>query len=248
MKLPVPVILLFFMISLVSCQKDGEEISVDEQEWNTDPTNRDSISFTLNDKTYSSNEMNGFGFSNKQINIKPYSSAIKNRETAYATGGYWWYGESDSLLFEQTFSFKLPEFSSISFGFSKKYEKNKLLQKTAVLAPKSNDSTFLVGPAQFATDNNLENTAEGVSLELYPLQTGKVLTTSIPAYSVLLRSKLDNQLQDDSYFHIIKIDTLQHDVLCIEARFELNVYNEKGASYRIKDGFIRFKTKGNYLK
>lgn len=248
MKFPLPAILLFFAISLVSCQKDGEEISIDEQAWNTDPANRDSISFTLNDRTYSSNEMNGFGFSNKQINIKPHSSAIKNRETAYATGGYWWYGENDSLLFEQTFSFKSPEFSNISFGFSKKYDKNNLLQKNALLAPKNNDSTFFVGPAQFATDNNLENTTEGVSLELYPLQTGKVLTTSIPAYSILLRSKLNNQLQDDSYFHIIKIDTLQHDVLCIEARFELNVYNENETPYRLKDGFIRFKTKSRYLK
>ncbi|MDR2282737.1 MAG: hypothetical protein LBE37_05980 [Sphingobacterium sp.] len=243
MKFLIPTFLLFFAISWVSCQKDGEEISTEEENLALDPINRDSISFTLNEKNYSSKEMDGFGFANKQTNIKPYADRMSARVPAYITGGHWWYGEKDSLLFEQTFSFKSPEFTNITIGVSQKYASADLIKKDNLLVPYKNDTTFLVGPKDFATDNNLENKTHGVSLELTPILTTERLTTSIPALSILVRSQLDNHLQDDSYFHIINIDTLANDALRVEARFEANVYAEDGTAYRIKDGFVRFKTK-----
>ncbi len=243
MKFLIPTFLLFFAISWVSCQKDGQEILTEEENLAFDPINRDSISFTLNGITYSSKEMDGFGFANKQTNIMPYTQPMGTREAAYITGGHWWYGENDSLLFEQTFSFKSPEFTTIAIGLSQKYATKDLVKKDNLLVPYKNDSTFQVGPKDFATDNDLENKTHGVSLELNPVQTKERLTTAIPAMSILVRSHLDNHLQDDSYFHIISIDTLKNDALRVEARFEANIYDEDGTAYRIKDGFVRLKTK-----
>lgn len=248
MKFLTPILLLLMALSLVSCDKESEEIQTQELDLEIDPSITDSIYFTLDNKTYSSNIMDGFGFANKQTNIKPYTNVINSREAAYITGGYWWYGEKDSLLFEQTFSFKSPEFSNISLGVSQKYATKELLQKSNLLIPDTNDTAFKVGPQAFAIDNNLENSTYGISLTLSHLQQGKSLTTSIPAFSILLRSDLDKNLQDDAYFEIISIDSLQNNILQVEARFEANMYTEEGKSHRLTDGYVRFKTKLNYLK
>lgn len=233
----------------MSCQKDADEVLIDQQELeNRLPHNKDSISFTIDGKSYSSEKMNGFGFSNKQVNIKPHAAVLANREAAYSLGGYWWYGEKDSLIFEQTFTFRFEDYSSLTLAVNKKYRSSDLLQRSDLKAPKNIDSTFGVGSLNFATDNNRENTKDGISLEYYPRDTRKVLTTFIPPLSVLKRSNLNNNLQDNSYFEIIRLDTLSNHALLIEARFEVNVYSNEEQAHRIKDGFVRFKTKLNHLK
>ncbi|ERJ60631.1 hypothetical protein [Sphingobacterium paucimobilis] len=247
MKPLISILLLIFSISLVSCEKEDENVL--EQELEQDNLHsRDSISFILDDKRYSSIKLDGFGFANKQTNIKPYSNVLKNREAAYITGGYWWYGEKDSLLFEHTFSFEAPELSNISFATSQKFAIEDLTQTSNLLIPMIDDTTFHVGAKPFAIDRDLENTTYGVSIEVSPLQPVKRLSTSLPGSSIILRSKIDKDLQDDSYFQIISIDSLQDNALRIEARFEANIYDDRGTAYRLKDGFVRFKTKLNYLK
>lgn len=249
MKFLIPIVILLLSISQISCQKDADELLVEEQELeNTLPHNKDSISFSINDTIYSSAEMNGFGFSNKQINIKPYPSVLSNREAAYSSGGYWWYGEKDSLIFEQTFTFRFADYSNLTLGISKKYLNSELLQMLNLKTPKNTEAIFSVGSQPFATDNNRENTKEGISFEYYPEDTRKVLTSFIPSISILKHSGLGNNLQDDAYFEIIRLDTLSDAAIVVEARFEANIYASKDQAYRIKDGFVRFKTKFNHLK
>lgn len=249
MRFLIPVVLLSLSTSLLSCQKDADEVGIDQQELeNRLPHNKDSISFTIDNKSYSSAKMNGFGFSNKQVNIKPHAAVLENREAAYSLGGYWWYGEKDSLIFEQTFTFRFEDYSSVTLAVNKKYHSSDLLQKADIKAPKNINATFGVGPLNFATDNNRENTKDGISLEYYPQDTRKVLTSFVPTLSVLNHSSLNNKLQDNSYFEIIRLDTLSSQTLLVEARFELNVYSNEEQAYRIKDGFVRFKTKLNHLK
>lgn len=246
MKSLIPILVLLFAVLSVSCEKENEGMTAQELE-HDDLHNRDSISFTLENTTYSSTKLNGFGFANKQSNIKPYADILNNRDAAYVIGGYWWYGEKDSLLFEHTYSFEVPGLSNISFGISQKFATDDLTQINDLFVPITDDTTFRVGAKSFAIDRDLENTTYGVSLELAPLKHIKRWSTSAPASSVVLRSKLNKNIQDDSYFQIVNIDSLADNSVRIEAHFEANIYDEMGSTYRLKDGFLRFKTKLNYL-
>lgn len=231
----------FCLISFVSCQKENNDTDLGEHESDKGIYTKDSIFFTLDGKEYSSTELYGAGVGNKQINIQPFSNEIAGRDYAYSTGGYWWYGERDSLLFEQLFRFRDDEFLNISLGFSKKYHKSDLVEKSNYMAPKDYEPLFEVGETSFATDYNMENTREGVSIEVSSPQ-GE-LTSYIPGFSILIRSDLTNDLQDNSTFEIIKVENIKQDKYLVEARFEANVYASDERVYRIKNGFVRFKTR-----
>lgn len=249
MRFLLPIVLFAISSLFASCQKDVDEELVNQQEFEYMlPYNKDSLSFTIDGKSFASTKTNGFGFSNKQVNIRPYPTIIANREAAYSLGGYWWYGEKDSLIFEQTYTFQFADYSNFTLGFNKKYITSALVQKIDLKAPKEKDSIFNIGSQSYATDNNRENTKEGVSLEFSSGETRQIFTSFTPNISLSTRSARRANLQEDAYFEIIRLDTLSDASIVVEARFETNIFADEKSTYRIKDGFVRFKTKLNRLK
>ncbi|MGJ1228147.1 hypothetical protein ACR78H_21610 [Sphingobacterium siyangense] len=221
---------LFF----ISCKKDQPEIKPDN---NTKEQLMlsDSISYTINGVKYTSNDRFATGFSNKQINIKPYSQELPNRHFAYSSGNTWWYGEKDSLLVEYNYEF-LGE-ALVRIGFTKKYNIAKLQEGPTVYQP-INGFQLTRGPQQFMTDYGRENKTSGVFLSISP-KSEEAMFSYIPNRSMTRPAQLNNNIQDDAKFTILKFEKLDGGFYLLEAEFELNGYTEKNKKYRIKDGFLR---------
>jgi len=242
MKPLLSTVTVLSLLMCLSCQKDTSQLP-SKEETDKSPI-RDSISFALDGITYSSNMISGWGVGNRQVNIKSYSDSIPDRSPAYITGGLWWYGEKDSVIFDQSYSFRHDNFSKIEITFGKKYHINELDKESPTVGiPLKKETILKEGKGTFATDYGLENTTDGFVMEIHPLSTGETFTTYIPAFSPLIRSSLTNDLQDNSTFEITKIERITDDIYLVEAKFEVNVYTEKEKQSRITDGFVRFTTR-----
>ncbi|MNK13109.1 hypothetical protein D3C87_311910 [compost metagenome] len=224
------VISLFF----ISCKKDQPEVNPDD---NTKAKLMlsDSISYTIEGVKYASNDRFATGFSNKQINIKPYSQELPNRHFAYSNGNTWWYGEKDSLLVEYNYAFSGE--AHVRIGFTKKYNIAKLQEGPIVYQP-INGFQLTTGPQQFITDYERENKTSGVFLSI-SLPKRESISSYIPDRSMTKPVQLNNNIQDDAKFTILKFEKLDGGFYLLEAEFELNGYTEKNKKYRIKDGFVR---------
>ncbi|MDB5121647.1 MAG: hypothetical protein JWN56_2865 [Sphingobacteriales bacterium] len=229
-------ILLFFFIS-TSCKKTIVNIE-------TPVRYTDSVSFSINGKNYVCNERHTSGAGNRQMNIKPSDTVITGRRWQYETGNFYWYGEKDSTLYSINEGFRAEStqgYASIDIEFNRKYGNNQL-KRNYLLEPMENSLIFNKGKQPFAVDLNLENTMEGVSIEVYNKEAAGLLSTYIPGFSILINTKLPKSIQDDSSFQVTKIQLLENDIYLVEARFEVNLFDEKAKLYKLKNGFLRIKT------
>lgn len=229
----------FFLLTVIglffiSCKKDQPEIKPDN---NTKEQLMlsDSISYTINGVKYTSNDRFATGFSNRQINIKPYNHELPNRQLAYRTSDTWWYGEKDSLLVEYNYAFSGE--ALVRIGFTKKYNIAKLQKGSTVYQP-INGFQLTTGPQQFMTDYERENKTSGVFLSI-SLPKRESISSYIPDRSMTKPVQLNNNIQDDATFTILKFEELDGGLYLLEAEFELNGYTEKNKKYRVKDGFVR---------
>jgi len=232
----------FFLMTVVglfffSCKKNQTEVNSDDN-IKENLILSDSISYTINGIKYICNDEYANGFSNKQVNIKPYSQELPNRDYAYSSGTTWWYGEKDSLLVEYNYQFSGDAF--VKIGFTKKYNIAKLQEGSIGYEP-INGFQLATGPQQFITDYARENKTSGVFLSISS-QTEESLFSYIPTRSMTKPAQLNNNIQDDSKFTILKFEKLDGNFFLLEAEFELNGYTENNKKYRIKDGFIRLIT------
>jgi hypothetical protein len=171
------------------------------------------------------------------VNIKKSSSLITGGKLAYQTGNYYWYGVQDSTLYSVFYNFSAKQTGEeLRIYFTKKYNDNELQKVGALMLPKSNLEVFKVGNMPFAVDLEKENTMDGVAIDF------KNLTTKIPGSSILVRSTLSTNIQNNSSFQITKVEKGKDGLYIIEAKFEANLYNDKDQPYRLKNGFMRIKT------
>ena len=235
---------IFFYLLLIftifsSCKKDNSE-SIEEEVRLVS----DSISFTINNQPYFFDSQNEIGIGNRQINIKPSISQISGRNAAYITGGFYWYGEPDSTLFNVEHGFIGNNYTqSIKISFSKKYKNEQLKNYLSFLIPENNFDILKIGKQKFAVDFKKENTTEGVSLEFRSRDHSGTLSTFIPGFSILVKANLTKNIQDNSTFEIVKIQKVDEIYHMIEAKFSLNLYDENAKLYRLENGFLRFKVK-----
>lgn len=203
----------------------------------------DSVSFAINGKTYIANERDLNGIGNRQINIKPSATLIADQNWAYDTGGFYWYGEKDSILYDTFYGFSSKDYhNNIKISFSKKYNKNQLHKSSQLLVPDDNFDVFRIGRQSFAVDLNLENTMAGVSIEFQTNEIATQLSSYIPGFSILVKTSLTKDIQDNSQFEIIKVQKLDDKFYLIEAKFEMNLFDKNGKLYRVENGFLRLNT------
>jgi len=234
-------ILLTFTLIFTSCKKENATSINEELRLISD-----SVSFTINNKSYFFDSQNEIGIGNRQINIKPSISQISGRNAAYITGGFYWYGEPDSTLYD--ISYGLVEnlkLQSFKISFSKKYKNDQLIKYFSILMPQNNSDILKVGKQKFAVDFKKENTKEGVSLEFRSRDHSGTLSTYIPGFSILVKANLTKNIQDNSTFEIVKVQKVDEIYHMIEAKFSLNLFDENAKLYRLENGFLRFKVKIN---
>lgn len=228
-------LLLLFAIS--ACKKDAVPVEPEEVK-----IVKDSVSFLLNGKNYVCSEQKSVGVGNRQINIKPSMTLINDQDWEYHTGGFYWYGEKDSLLYDTFFGLTSSDYHNrINISFSKKYHRNELpLRVFNVFVPSDNSKIFKAGLQPFAVDLNLENTMDGISIEVSIQDLKSQLSTYMPAFSILIRTDLTNDIQKNSRFEITKVQKLNEKLHLLEGRFEVNLFDEAGKMYKLENGFFRF--------
>ena len=203
----------------------------------------DSISFGINGKQYIFNNLYGVGFGNRQVNIKQSPVIIADRKPAYTTGGYYWYGEKDSTLYSAFFKLDAnKQQGDLQVSFSKKFRNNELIVAQQFLTIKDYLSLLKLGKQAFSVDLGKENSMDGIAIDLNSSDFAENLSTTIPGFSILVRSNLGKNIQDNSLFEITKITKLKENQYLIEANFEVNLYDKNEQLYRAKNGFLRITT------
>jgi hypothetical protein len=225
---------------LFSCKKEPVETPAPGKPL----TYKDSVSFVVSGKTYTFKDQHLSGTGNRQINLKPYPSEIDGRRFAISTGGFYYYGPADYMLYEAHYSFSsyLNEYSTIRFLFTKQYKSAQLRKDIHLLVPTDNSELLSVGKKSFAVDLDKENTTDGIALEVRLQDISSRLSTYIPGFSILLRTDLKKDLQDNSTFEITKCDKLKNGLYLVEGKFEVNLFNNEGKLYRLEKGFMRLVT------
>lgn len=228
---------LLLLFAITSCKKDTVPVDPEEVK-----IVKDSVSFLLNGKKYVCSEQKSVGVGNRQINIKPSMTLINDQDWEYKTGGFYWYGEKDSLLYDTFFNLASSDHQNrIHISFSKKYHRNELpLKVFNVFVPSDNSKIFKAGLQAFAVDLNLENTMDGISIEVSTQDLKGHLSTYMPAFSILIRTDLTKDIQENSRFEITKVQKLNEKLHLLEGRFEVNLFDDTGKLYKLEKGFFRF--------
>lgn len=230
-------------ISIASCKKNNVEVITDPEKA---VEYKDSISFKINEKQYVFNTTTSYGNGNQQINIKPSPIAIKGRRPAYETGGYYFYGEIDSTLYSVHYELRSEQLTdNFNINFTKKFENSQLNQGLLLLAPTDHLGIFKTGKLSFAVDLEKENTMDGVAIDFKGSGIPEQLSTCIPGFSILVRSSLTKDIQNNSNFEITKVKNLNDGLYLIEAKFAVNLYGESEKLYKLENGFLRMKVHMN---
>ncbi|NEU07092.1 hypothetical protein GZH53_02095 [Flavihumibacter sp. R14] len=229
--------LLVVLILASSCKKTVSELTPEPISF------KDSVSFIMNGTKYSFTERNTNGIGNRQVNIKPYAALLSDRDWEYETGGFYWYGDKDSTLYDTFYGFhSRKDYDTFQISFSKKFHNNQLRKSYSTLfVPADNSDLFKLGEQHFAVDLNLENTMDGISVEFHqPFKA--TMTSYIPGFSILINTNLPKTIQDDSRFEITQVKRLDDKYYLIEAKFTVNLFDENAQPYRLENGFLRIKT------
>lgn len=233
-------VLAIALISMVSCKKNnGEPVPAPEKVMHY----QDSISFIIDEKQYSFDNKNSAGIGNQAINIKSSATIVNGGKLAYKTGGYYWYGEKDSTLYSVSYGFESRQLGEhFNILFTKKFKDSQLQRGHQLFAPKDHLDIFKLGKQRFAVDLEKENTMDGISIAFRGADINEELITRIPGFSILVRSSLTKDIQNNSSFEITKVEKLKDSIYLIEAKFEVNLFDENGKLYRLKKGFLRTTT------
>lgn len=228
------------IIFVVSCKKIDNEDTAQVPER---LSYKDSVSFSLNDQPYVFDYTYSSGIANRAINVKPYDVIISDGKLAYQTANHYWYGEKDSTLYSVSYSLesKKPG-DDFKIWFTKKYKDTQLQRGFQLYAPKNHLEMFNVGKQAFAIDLDKENTTEGIAIDFESIGIATHLSTGVPGYPIVQRLDLKKDVQKNSTFEITKVEKIKNNIYCIEAKFELNLFDSREQVYRVKNGFLRITT------
>lgn len=236
------VTLSIVLLLFISCtKKEREEVTPVTPTF--EPSSVDSASFEIDGKQYVFTQKNRVGIGNRAVNIKASSKVIPGGKLAYETGGYWWYGAPDSTMFAIHYGFpSFPIGSNLDISFHKIFNDAQLTKGSWLSGPDTYTDIFKLGKASFAVDFDKENTMDGILMDFYSKDLRKTLSTKIPGFSIIIRSDLKNDIQDNSKFEVTKLEKLENGRYLYEAVFEVNLFDDEANLYRVKNGYIRFST------
>lgn len=230
---------MLVLLLLAACKKESTDVFPEEQAL----AYADSLSFEIDGKAYSFDERNSSGFGNSQVNIKPYSDTISGQKWAYRTGNRYWYGENDSTLYYILYELgSQKETGSAKISFSKKFHNDQLRKSKSTLSiPSDHLGILKEGRQTFAVDFGMENTTEGVALEVHLAELPSALTSYRPGFSIVVRPDLDMSMQKNSSFEIIKVQRIDDNLMFVQAKFALNLFDAEGKLYRLENGYAEFR-------
>ncbi|MFD0748852.1 hypothetical protein ACFQZS_01780 [Mucilaginibacter calamicampi] len=234
--------IVFCWIFLQACKKGNEVVLDTNTPKPVSAVYKDSVSFTVNQTNYVFNDRFGFGSGNYAINIKRSEVKIPGGKLASETGNAYWYGVPDSTLYAASYTLNSnPYGDQFQIAFTKKFKDSDLVRKGTLLYLQNHGQLFKTGETGFAADLDKENTMEGVAIELYDRKLNSSLISKIPGFSIIVRSNLKKDIQNNSHFVVTKVEKTKEGQYLIEAKFDLNLFDENGKLYKLENGFLRLK-------
>ncbi|KRT16636.1 hypothetical protein ASU31_07415 [Pedobacter ginsenosidimutans] len=217
------VIALFFF---AACKKDNP---VNEPK-NSIELLKDSASYVINGKSYTA-----IGIDKNMTYVTQSNLKITSGENF----NYLLVGDKDSLLFVREYSIRAA-YTNIAVSFIKIYNKNETEYTNEnnggyLSYPKNKTDIFSPGSYRYSTEFNRSNSTSGIAFTLINQQG------IFKSYS---QSDLGKQAsvtpidQKDSKFEIISLKKRKSDYL-LEAKFNLNVFDENKKPLKIENGYLR---------
>lgn len=226
MKSLLPLYACLVLFTASSCKK--EHITTVTTTGAT-PAIKDSVSFKLNGKVYTGNDIFSEEAGNRQPDLK-LDSIDKNN-------GHYYSGQKDSVLFDRKYSFWVGEGSqNVSFRFIKKYAASQMIKGIGILLPATDADLFKLGSYNYSLDFDRFNTQQGIAIEALTQMDG-----SLYSYIEAPRPQttiIKPDAQNGSSFEITSYKTVPGDAI-IEARFNATVFNEKELPQKIENGYLR---------
>lgn len=195
------------------------------------PVLKDSVSYTVNGKSYVSNKIEKGTTLTTQSNTKITSGVNFN---------YLIQGDKDSLLFVRDFTIKADK-SFVILSFIKVYNNGETEYSTEnnggwLNYPKSKTDIFSPGIYKYATDFWRNNSISGIAIRMI---NDKGDFRSYGQSDLNKPASVTQTDQKDSKFEIISIQKRKSDYL-LEARFNLSVFDENKQVQKIENGYLRF--------
>ena len=223
---PVNFLWLFVvLLTLSACKKEN---TVQEPSLTL---TKDSVSYTVNGKEYVSNKIERGSTFTTQSNTKITSGVNFN---------YLIQGDKDSILFVRNFTIKADK-SFMILSFIKVYN-NVETESTNennggyLNYPKNKTDIFSTGMYRYSTDFWRNNSISGIAIRMIN-DNGDFKSYG---HSDLNKPASVTQTdQKDAKFEIINIQKREFDYL-LEAKFNLNVFDDNEQVQKIENGYLRF--------
>ena len=235
---------LLAILLISACKKDEVIVEpeipvVKEQGFLTD-----SISFTLGDKRYTNeykpNSLAPRGASNRGTNMK-LGTVKGDWYLSHGADGYW-VGAADSVQYSSFSTTRLnQDVGEIEVEFAKNFRRSNILYIGALYYPRFEDDYYALGDYKYALDFGREGKDEGVAIRLSLSTFGKL--SSYSPFNLNKESKLTVESQLNSTFKVLKIAEIKGtDYVIIEARFEVNLFDENENPVKVSEGYFRIST------
>ncbi|TKC06963.1 hypothetical protein [Pedobacter frigoris] len=201
----------------------------------------DSVYFEIGGKSFSGEPglggMNQIGNSGYRMKYLDAPKAGMTIYTEYGMTKRGWYAPTDSIYFTcANTNYRIGN-ELLVISFSQGFHKKDMNKYGSFYFPKDVRNLLNKGKLTFATDYESTNSKNGVAISFAAY--GR---TSKPESA--FEEPLTNYPQDDSVFEIIKTEQIDKDSYYVEAKFELNLFDNNGTKHRVRNGFIRFTLMG----
>jgi hypothetical protein len=217
------VISLFFF---AACKKDNPTIEPE----NPLELLKDSASYAIDGKAYNVIDIEKNWTYTTQSNLKITSGVNFNYQLE---------GDKDSLLFVREYSIRAP-YTNIAISFLKIYNKNETALTNEnnggyLNYPKNKTDIFSPGLYKYSTEFFRSNSTSGIAFTLINQQG---VFKSYSQSDLGKPSSVTQIDQNGSKFEIISLKKRKSDYL-LEAKFNLNVFDENKKQLKIENGYLR---------
>jgi hypothetical protein len=211
------------LVLLAACKKDVKVSPAVPAKTTEVVFPSDSISYTIDGKTYTLNTSGGVITGNTEANR---SINLSNNSVS---------GSKDTVFFYRIFKFSGAG-SGFNLSFFKKFAVKDMVPGV-IYSPTSQEDLFKPGNYKYGTDFNRENATNGVALavdNIWQTYSDQALGVAVP---------ITTTSESNAHFKILSFKKINETDLqtqyVLEAKFDAALFNNYGAMKQLTDGYVR---------
>ncbi|MFI5162973.1 MAG: hypothetical protein ACHQHN_16955 [Sphingobacteriales bacterium] len=214
------------LLLLAACRKDAKIAPIVPNKTQNTVFPTDSISYTVDGKTYTSNNAGQVTAGNTEADRKV--------DSVVDLSHYYISGRKDSIFFYRTFHFSGG--GSFDISFFRKYAVKDMVSNL-IYYPASQGDLFNPGNYKYGTDFTRENATNGVALAVGSAgQTYSSQTLGIPV-------SITPASENNARFQVLSFKQLSNDQYTtqyvLEAKFDATLFDDNGVTKQLSNGYAR---------